>query len=155
LLVVVEETVDSFEDPEAVVRAGFQALAKGDAAALVGLADAESFELVRQARIAIAGAAANEWRSASPQEFVERLLNGLPSLRASIRCEIVGHVLEGPETAHVLFRLGWGRPAVLTEPIHVATLKHRREGWRLTLNLLSDWLLPGFQNLLLSDQVGT
>ena len=150
-----EQVENPLAHPESAIRSSFEALARGDAAAIVRLADPESLEYVRQARISISRETATALPLTSPQEFVERLLNGLPGLRASIRCQVIGHVLEGSETAHVLFRLGWGAPPVLTEPIHVATVRNRHGGWRLLLSPHSDWLLPGFENLLLSDEVGT
>jgi hypothetical protein len=137
------------------VRASFEALAEGDTSALVRLVDPESLERARKTLLALNGVEAASLRDAPPARIVEHVLKDFPAIRSSISCEPIGYLLEHPELAHTLFRLRWGSTPILPEVIHVATLRRREGGWRVVLSPFSRWLLPGFENLLLSDEMGT
>ena len=133
--------------PEDVIRAAYQAVAVGDAAALVAVTATRT--LIRDA-----DQRGIHLEPRRIEKFVAEALGRLPSSRQDLGCAVIGHVLETDNVAHVLFRVHWqGKP----EPnrlISVATLHGEPEGWRLVLNPLSDWLVPGFENVLVSESFG-
>lgn len=158
-------------DPEEVVRAAFEAFAAGEAGTLASLSDPEAIEQ-RRAMLAVELAAAQqsphhpsyaevlssfgvrslaELQELGQAELLNGELRALPSRRTMLQCDTVGQVAEGPGIRHVLFRIRWKDFDQVEPDINVATLREIDGEWRLLLDPLSSWVMPGFRNLLIAD----
>lgn len=168
-------------DPESVLRTAFEAVAAGDARLLLELLEPGALEARRAMQLQLADAIwrrqqsgvitpeefrASMWsffhagdpeelRSLDTGEHLQRTLDGLPPRRRRLRCDPLGHVLEPPDLAHVTFRLRWSAEA--DPALRIATLRRMHDGWRLLPDPLSEWVVPGLENLLfpLDDPDGT
>lgn len=72
------------------------------------------------------------------------------SITAVMRCRPLGHVLESPTLAHVVFRITYmlpdGNVADMPPEPQVATLEREGETWRLSLDEWSHAGIPGLRN---------
>jgi hypothetical protein len=102
---------------------------------------------------------AEELAALSAETVMLRLLDSIPvelvvPLGQERAREVLGHVAEDEDTAHVLFRTRWTRDPALffpmpTESFEVTTVVREGETWRVARNelldglrLLLDWQLP-------------
>lgn len=87
----------------------------------------------------------------SAATILEQATAGIPKFATdSAECTIIGHVLETPDTAQVLFRLNFrmddGRLISLPPEPQVATMRMEDGEWRLVLDEWAHAGMPGFRN---------
>ena len=164
-------------DPETILRKAFEAVAGGDSLSLMELLDRDALADRRSIQTRMAEAelerlrrreitpgeyqqslsflnvgSVEELRGLSTGDWLQRSLTALPPLsRREIKCVPLGHVLEPPDRAHVTFRLQWASDAPGEPLLRVGTLRRTPDGWRLIPDPLSDWVVPGLDNILFSD----
>jgi hypothetical protein len=159
-------------DPESVLHAAYDAVAKADAARLLPLVEPASLghlhgslvELLEKQRLAVGdgGEAGrryahflSRYRVRTPEELrglaagdlLERLVHSHPSIRSTLACDTLGHsVDEALGLAEVRFRVYiGGRPEPLGG-VKTATLKHVGGAWKLVTRPFNDWVVPGLEN---------
>ena len=87
----------------------------------------------------------DELSSLSTPELLTRAIRALPK-QLRLASVLPGHVLETPDRAFVLLRLGWKVEAAgYSEPPGVATLHRVADEWRLELNPLQPYGMPGYE----------
>jgi hypothetical protein len=148
--------------PEAAARAYFAARQSGDWAAAAALMDPQALERFKSVFVVVAEAdtsgqmlhdlfsvrSAAEFARLHPAEVYVRVNRAMlllsPELRASfaeMRAEVIGHVPESPDLAHVVYRLRTSPADSVTGRIEVVTFRRSNGGWRAQLTNEFDGLL--------------
>jgi hypothetical protein len=146
--------------PERAVADGFSAVRHRDFARLAAVATGASIRSLA-ARVGpeldardsrTPDQSTGELTDSRAASILARVVTRLPEIFTdSLRCLIVGHVLESPEVALVVFRAahefpGQGIVPFPPEP-QIATTQLVSGEWKLVLDEWSDLGLPGFRNI--------
>jgi hypothetical protein len=146
--------------PERVVADAFSAFRRRDVARLAAGATTASIRALA-ARVApeldagdsrAPATSTGELTDSQAASLLGRLVTRLPEIFTdSVRCIIVGHVLESPDVALVVFRVAHEFPGKAMVPFppeaQIATTQLVSGEWTLVLDEWSDVGLPGFRNL--------
>jgi hypothetical protein len=146
--------------PERALADAFSAFRRRDVARLAEVATSASLRALA-ARLGreldasdsrIPARPTDELTDSQSASILGRILTRLPEiLTDSVRCLIVGHVLDSPDVAYVVFRPGYefrGHDVVPFPPEpQVATTQRVSGEWKLVLDERSDLGLPGFQGV--------
>ena len=146
--------------PERAVADGFSAFRRRDVARLAAVATSASIRALA-ARVGpeldardtgTSASSTGELTDSQAASILGRVITRLPEVfTASVRCLIVGHVLESPDVALVVFRVAHEFPGKGSVPFppepQLATTQLISGEWKLILDEWSDVGLPGFRNL--------
>ena len=146
--------------PERAVADGFAALRHRDVARLAAVATSASIRaLAARVRPELdatdprtPGDATGELTDSEAASILGRVVARLPEIFTdSVRCLIVGHVLESPDVALVVFRAAHQFPGQDIVPFppeaQIATAQLVGGEWKLVLDEWSDVGLPGFRSI--------
>ena len=78
----------------------------------------------------------------------------LPAKRATLRCEVTGSQPLGESKVIVRYRLWWGQIPQARALEAEVELRAVRDRWVMEPSLLSRWMIPGFENVLVSERYG-
>lgn len=148
--------------PESAARAYFAARQAGDWAAAAGLMDPRALERFKSVFVVVAEAdtsgemlrdlfgvrSAAEFARLQPSEVYVRVNRAMlllsPELRASfaeMSAEIIGHVQESPDRAHIVYRMRMSPADTTDGRIEVVTFRRSNGAWRALLTSEFDGLL--------------
>ena len=152
--------------PEEVVEQYYSSFRSGDFAASAALMDPEALEELRStvARMAALTAgppeqlqqsfgvsSAAELQELPPRLLYERMLRATlgsdeaRELLSTAEVRVLGHVAEGPEHAHVVYRMRMEVGGVLLDQVQVAPVRRTAEGWRVMLAGSLAGMMQGLQ----------
>lgn len=164
-------------NPGVVLLRAYQAVAQYDYAELKALLDSNLVRRAALARIETELHFASE-QYASSQEMINRYLvarlgtlprfpveqadadtilshglSRLPAARVSLNAEIASVEYSAANRARVFFHVTWAGVAKGQVPPRMARLSLLHDTWLLEPSLLSDWIVPGMENILMSTDV--
>ena len=146
--------------PERAVADGFSAFRRRDVARMAAVATSASIRALA-ARVGpeldardsrTPASSIGELTDSQAASILGHIVKRLPEVFTdSVRCLIVGHVLESPDVALVVFRVAHEFPGKSIVPMppepQVATTQLVSGEWKLTLDEWSDVGLPGFRGV--------
>ena len=152
--------------PEEVVERYYSSFRSGDFAASAALMDPEALEELRstvarmvaltappaeQLQQSFGVSSAAELEAIAPRALYERMLGATlgtdeaRQLLETAEVRVLGHVLEGPEHAHVVYRMRMGMGEVQLDQVQVAPVRRTAEGWRVMLAGSLAGMMQGLQ----------
>jgi hypothetical protein len=153
------------ETPEAVMERYYDTFRTGDYAANAALMDPAALEELRETMAGMAELAggtgdaelmqtfgvrtAEELRTLAPAVLYERMLRAtlgdgeMREILAAAEVRVLGHVPEGADRAHVVYRMRMSFGGVEVDQVQVAPLVRTPEGWRVQLTGSLAGLLQG------------
>jgi hypothetical protein len=147
--------------PERAVADAFSALRRRDGARLAALATRASIRAVDRRIVPELNTGPYRPSASSIGELTDsqaaamfgRALAGVPKFFTDcVRCSIVGHVLESPDVAHVVFHPGYQVPGKDIVPMkpepQIATTQLVDGEWKLVLDVEAELGMPGFRDVI-------
>ena len=152
--------------PEEVVEQYYSSFRSGDFTASAALMDPAALEELRSAvarMAALTGGSAEqlqesfgvssaaELEAVPPRVLYERVLRATlgsdeaRQLLSTAEVHVLGHVPEGPEHAHVVYRMRMGMGEMQLDQVQVAPVRRTAEGWRVMLTGSLAGMLQGLQ----------
>jgi hypothetical protein len=132
--------------PEEVVAHALDAIIQGDADKLEAVLDPASLPRLREAR----GFTASESTDTLPnRDLIAESLASLPVMRSQLRYLVSRRLRDEPSEIDFEVHLLWPHLVPATGAI---TVIRRDSTWRVVPSLLNPWMLPCFNNLLITDE---
>ncbi len=141
--------------PEAVVERYYETFRSGDFTANAALMDADALEELKGTvarmvetlgqegsdgiRATFGVGSAAELRALAPAVLYERMLRAtlandeMRSILAAATIQVLGHVAEGADVAHVVYRMRMNVGEMEVDQVQIAPLRRTPDGWRVML----------------------
>lgn len=142
--------------PEQIVQDAFAAFRKRDVGTLALLAVPDSIQSFFEIQGPANGAESlmiEDAPGVSTTDFLRTAIDAVPQFVLEwATCTIIGHVVEPPDRAYVVFRLGIQSPSPPFIEPQIATLLWIDGRWRIMLDAMCPWILPGLRTVVFAAE---